>query len=105
LFSRRGLAASAAFAALACTAKSTPPDSSLSAVWRDYRALPAHRALAIAGDPRREQWVAGSSGGHATRDAAEQSALSECRSRRIRQRMQAMCQLYAVGDEIVWPDR
>jgi len=98
--------AAAAFLALACAAaKPTAPDDSLAALWRDYRALPGHRALAIAGDFRRERWVAASSAGHVTRAAAEQSALSECRTRRIRQRTQAMCQLYAIGDEIVWPGR
>jgi len=73
-------------------------------VWRDYRALPDQRALAIAGDLQRDRWVSGSSGGHDTRAAAEAAALRVCRERRLRQRAQAQCQLYAVVDEIVWQD-
>jgi hypothetical protein len=88
--------------ALGCATKQVPEES-LGSVWHDYRSLPAQRALAVAGDLRRERWVAGSSGGHATPAAAEESALRECRARRLRMRMQAACQLYAVGDEIVWP--
>ncbi|HKA14268.1 MAG TPA: hypothetical protein VKH41_04560 [Myxococcota bacterium] len=72
-------------------------------MWRDYRALPNERALAVAGDLRRGVWVAGSAGGEPTRDSAEQAALQECRERRLRQRAQAQCQIYAIGDEIVWP--
>jgi hypothetical protein len=64
--------------------------------------LPAERALAIAGDPRRDRWVTGASGGHATREQAEAAALLECRRLRGMRRLQAACVLYAVGDEIVW---
>jgi hypothetical protein len=71
-------------------------------VWGAYQKLPSERALAVAGDLRRDHWVAGASGGHATREEAEQAALSECRVRRGLRRMQAACRLYAVGDEIVW---
>jgi hypothetical protein len=71
-------------------------------VWRDYQTLPSHRALAIAGDPRRDRWVTGAAGGHATRAAAEREALAQCRVRRGARRMQAACVLYADGDEIVW---
>ena len=35
--------------------------------------------------------------------AAEAAAMQECAARRLRMRQQAQCQLYAVGDEIVWP--
>jgi hypothetical protein len=89
--------------AFACASKAPQPDPHLAEVWRNYRALPNERALAIAGDLRRDVWVAGSSGGHATRAGAEEAALRECRGRRQRDRAQAQCQLYAVGDEIVWP--
>jgi len=58
--------------------------------------------MAIAGDPRRDRWVAGASGGNATRGQAEAAALLECRRRRGINRLQAACVLYAVGDEIVW---
>jgi len=71
-------------------------------VWRDFLALPAERALAIAGDPARDRWVTGASGGHGTRVEAEAEALRQCRMRRARRRMQAACVLYAVADEIVW---
>jgi hypothetical protein len=71
-------------------------------VWRDFLALPEERALAIAGDPRRDRWVTGASGGHDTRGQAEAEALLQCRMRRGQRRMQAACVLYAVGDEIVW---
>jgi hypothetical protein len=91
--------------AIGCAAKSAKPDDHLAAVWRDYRALPEHRALAIAGDLRRGVWLAGSSGGHATSADAEQAALRECGVRRLQLRAQAQCQLYAVGDQIVWQGR
>jgi hypothetical protein len=58
----------------------------------------------VAGDLRLGRWVSGASGGHATQAAAEERALRECRARRAAQRAQAACELYAVGDEIVWDD-
>ena len=64
--------------------------------------MPAERAMAIAGDPQRDRWVTGVSGGHATRSQAEAEAIHQCRVRRGMRRMQAACVLYAVGDEIVW---
>ena len=90
---------------LACASEGALPHPDLAPVWRDFLALPAERALAIAGDPRRDRWVTGASGGHDTRDGAEAEALSQCRMRRGMRRMQAACVLYAVGDEIVWRGR
>jgi hypothetical protein len=81
---------------------SRQPDPSLAGLWRDYQQLPGHRALAVAGSFRSDRWVAGMSGGHATPADAEQSALERCRAERVRRREQAMCRIYAVGDEIVW---
>jgi hypothetical protein len=75
------------------------------AAWREYRALPEQRALAIAGDPNQELWVTGATGGHATREQAEAEAIAQCKIRRAARRMQAACVLYAVGDEIVWRGR
>ncbi len=85
-----------------CASSDALPHPDLAPVWRDYLALPAERALAIAGDPRRDRWVAGASSGHDTRNRAESEALRECQKRRGMRRMQAACVLYAVGDEIVW---
>jgi hypothetical protein len=90
-------------AALSACASSSPADPELASIWRDYRALPAERALAIAGELRHDQWVAGVSGGHASSADAEAAALRECRRHRAQRRMQAPCLLYAVGDEVVWP--
>jgi hypothetical protein len=88
---------------LACASDgASPHPDHLARVWRDFLALPAERALLIAGDPRRDRWVAGYSGGHATRGQAEAEALLECQRRRGMSRMQAACVLYAIGDEIVW---
>ncbi len=87
---------------LGCASGGAPHHPDLAPVWRDFLALPAQRALAIAGDPRRDRWVAGYSGGHATRGEAEAEALLECRRRRGIRRLLAACTLYAVGDEIVW---
>jgi hypothetical protein len=81
------------------------PHRELAPIWREYRDLPAERALAIAGELRHDHWVAGASGGHASRGKAEAQALEECRRRRAQRRMQAPCLLYAVGDEVVWPGR
>jgi hypothetical protein len=79
------------------------PHAELASLWRKYQALPAERALAVAGDPRR-LWVAGLVGGEATRGEAEFGALAQCRQRRAARRLQAPCRLYAVGDEIVWKE-
>jgi hypothetical protein len=93
----------AALAAAACAAKPNTPDPNLAMVWRDYRKLPEQRALAIAGSLRKDRFVAGASGGHQTMPDAEAAALRECRARRLARRQQAQCQLYAIGDEIIWP--
>jgi hypothetical protein len=90
---------------LACAPKGASPPPDLAPVWRTYLALPAERALAIAGDPRRDRWVTAASAGHATREQAEAEALAQCRIRRGKRRMQAACVIYAVGDEIVWRGR
>ncbi len=90
---------------LACVSDGASPHPDLAPVWRDFIAMPAERALAIAGDPQRDRWVIGASGGHATRDRAEAEAIRQCRMRRGMRRMQAACVLYAVGDEIVWRGR
>jgi hypothetical protein len=86
----------------ACASDGVEPHPRLAAVWRGYQTLPDERALAIAGDPRRDRWVSAASGGHGSIGAAEESALRMCRSRRAARRMRAACQLYAVGEEIVW---
>jgi hypothetical protein len=90
---------------LACASDRASPHPNLAPAWRDFLALPAERALAIAGDPRRDRWVAGATGGHATRNQAEAEALLQCQRRRGLRRIQAACVLYAVGDEIVWRGR
>jgi len=90
---------------LACVSDGASPHPDLASVWRDYQALPAQRALALAGDPERDRWVTGASGGHATHETAEAEALAQCRIRRAARRMRAACVLYAVGDEIVWLGR
>jgi hypothetical protein len=72
-------------------------------LWREYLAMPAERALAIAGDPER-RWVGAASGGHGSPSEAEEGALVACRRRRAARRMQAPCLLYARGDQIVWKE-
>src|SRR5262245_33692714 len=79
------------------------PPTELAELWRNYQALPAERALAVAGDPHRV-WVAGVAGGEPTPDEAEFAALAQCRQRRAARRLQVPCRLYAVGDEIVWKE-
>jgi hypothetical protein len=100
-----GLAAWTASLMLACASDQAAPHPSMASAWRDYLALPQERALAIAGDPRRPTWVAGASGGHATREQAEAEALARCQQQRQLRRMRAECVLYAVGEEIVWRGR
>ena len=90
---------------LGCAADGASPHPELARVWRDFLALPAERALAIAGDPRRDRWVIGVASAHASSDRAEAEALAQCRQRRARRRLQAECVLYGVGDEIVWRGR
>ena len=91
--------------ALACASSGPSPHPALMATWREYQKLPEQRALAVAGDPNQELWVAGATGGHATREQAEAEAIAQCKIRRASRRMQAACVLYAVGDEIVWRGR
>jgi hypothetical protein len=85
--------------------RANSPHPALSPVWRDYQRLSDERALAVAGELRSDRWVAGATGGHANREAAEGAALAECQKRRLEQRMQEPCLVYASGDEIVWPER
>ena len=101
----RSIGAPIAGLLLACASGGISPHLDLAPVWGDYVTLPAERALAIAGDPRRDRWVTGTSGGQATREQAEAAALAQCRAQRAARRMQAQCVLYAVGDEIVWQGR
>ena len=99
------LAACTTLALVACASGGVSPHPNLDPVWRDYLELPAERAMAIAGDPRRNRWVTGSTGGHATRTEAEDLAMHECQVHRRKRRLQAACVLYAVGDVIVWRGR
>jgi len=89
--------------ALGCVAKPPNLDANLAGLWKEYGELPESRALALAGNPRTDRWVAGLSGGHSSSEAAGESALRECRANKLRQRMPLECKLYALGDEIVWP--
>ena len=72
----------------------------LRAVWADYRELPAHKALAVAGELREGHWVAGASGGHSTRAEARYAALRECQRRRDERNMVEPCRLYAEGETL-----
>jgi hypothetical protein len=87
---------------VACAASGPAPRPEFAQVWRRFLELPEERALAVAGDLRRNPWVAGISGGRATREEAEEAALAACHERRTLRRIQDACQLYASGDEIVW---
>jgi hypothetical protein len=103
---RRRLAIVVALLGVACASDGHAPPSALVSAWRDFQSLPEQRALAIAGDPRRGAvWVTGASGGHATRAAAEEEALTRCRMQRALRRLQAECVLYAVNEEVVWRGR
>ena len=86
----------------ACATDGRAPHPDLTRIWNEYRALPEQRAMALAGDPRRDRWVTGISAGHESSEEAEADALAECGRRRAQRRMRAACRLYAVGDEIVW---
>lgn len=86
------------------TSSDDGPHAGIATLWRSYLEMPPERALALAGNPDR-QWVAAASGGHDSRDEAEEAVLIECRARRAVRRMQAACRLYAVGGEIVWTRR
>jgi len=88
-----------------CATKPNSPHRNLTQVWHEYLEIPDQRALAIAGDPRRNRWVTAASGGHSTRIEAEEGALRECRVRRKIRRLQPACVLYAVGKQIVWQRR
>jgi hypothetical protein len=80
---------------------SAEPHPALKELWRDYRQLREHSALAIAGDLSRGRWVAGAAGGQPSSADAEVEALVECRKQRAMKRMQDACTLYAVGNEVV----
>jgi hypothetical protein len=101
------LCAALAAAVVAACASDRPASAhpDLAPVWRDYLEFPAERAMAIAGDPRRDRWVVGAVGGHTTKEEAAAAAHSQCLERRARRRIQAACIPYAVGDEVVWRRR
>ena len=81
------------------------PHPGIESLWRQFVEIPLPRALAIAGDPDRE-WVGAAAGGAgASQIEAEQSALLECRRRRVARRLLAPCRFYATGSEIVWQER
>ena len=103
---RCGALASLALLQIACAMDGDfVPHPDLAPIWQDFLAMHAERAMAIAGDPRRDRWVVGITGGHAERAQAEAEAIRQCRVKRGVRRMQAACELYAVGDEIVWQSR
>jgi hypothetical protein len=79
------------------------PAPELANVWSDYVRMPDQRALALAGELRRNRWVVGAAGGRETSAEAQAVALEECQVRRQRKRMQDPCKLYAIGNEVVWP--
>lgn len=96
------LLACAALLAPGCASESRrAPHPAIASLWREYLELPPARALALAGDLDR-LWVGAVAGGQASQIDAEQSALAECRRRRLARRMRAPCRLYATGGEIVW---
>jgi hypothetical protein len=87
---------------MACQTTPKPPHEGIASLWHQYLEIPLPKALAIAGDPDRE-WVGAAAGGAgASQIEAEQSALAECRKRRIARRMRAPCRFYATGTEVVW---
>ena len=85
-----------------CANDPNAPHRQLIRVWHEYLEIPDHRALAIAGDPRRSRWITAASGGHSTQDTAKEDALRECRARRKIRRLQPQCVIYAVDSQIVW---
>ena len=103
---RCAILASLALLQIACASDGDfVPHPDLAPVWKEFLAMPAERAMAIAGDPRRDRWVIGATGGHAERAEAEAEAIRQCKARRGVRRMQAPCVLYAVNNEIVWGNR
>jgi hypothetical protein len=95
-------AACAALLFSACATGRLEPHPNLAPAWREFRKLPPVRAMAVAGDPRRDRWVSGAAGCFETRSEAEAGALRECGLRRRARRLPDACALYAVGNEVVW---
>jgi len=85
--------------------RTLPKHRDLQPMWSDYQKLPDSRALVVAGELRRNQWVAGASGGHSSVEDAIDEAMKECLARRSQRRIQAPCLVYAQGEEVVWPHR
>ena len=81
------------------------PQRVLEPAWHDYQALPEHKAMFIAGSPKKNRWVLGMAGGLRSLDAATAAASDECQERRIRQRIQPQCVPYAIGDDVIWRNR
>lgn len=86
----------------ACANRVPERHPDLAPLLRDYRAMPPHRALALAGELRHGRWVAGAAGGLASEQEAIAEALEECRRRRAERRFMDPCHVYAVGDRVVW---
>ena len=67
--------------------------------WNRYVHFEPQKALAVAGDPA-GKYAMGYAFGKATRDEAVREALDACALRRSDRRIEAVCRLYAVGNEI-----
>ena len=69
------------------------------AQWRAFLGMAPQKAMAIAGDID-SQYVLGYSHAYPTEDSAIDEALEACEERRTDRRMEALCKLYAFGDEL-----
>jgi hypothetical protein len=68
--------------------------------WRHYLRLEPNKSLAVAGD-RNSVYVTGYAFGLPDEQAAITAALASCETRRIDRRIDAPCEIYAVGDRPV----
>jgi len=107
LLSARLLTVVAAAAALAGCLRAVGPmgiplrtTTRFEAEWTSYRALPPHKAFAVAGDIE-GVYVSATAYGDQSAQVTSDRALRACEQRRKDRRIEPKCQTYAVDETIV----
>jgi hypothetical protein len=74
-----------------------PPGTRFDSEWTRYVRLTPNKAMAVAGDVT-NVYVTGYAFGYDSEPAAIDAALAACEARRTDRRIEAPCQIFAIGD-------
>lgn len=77
------------------------PDEFMDVVNNKYPAYEKHKSIALAIDSN-GHWAYGYSYNYSSQKEANERALSECRQRAPEYKVDGVCKLYAIGNEVVW---